>query len=407
MTCHNAWAEYTLAFNAPQLCGEGRLLKGARRDTSLAVQLSRDGYIRRVDDRGKELPPFDDASAAKEPSIPVQRDLPANTAARARAYLHVNCAHCHRFGGGGSVSLELDFGKSLKETGILDVRPKQGDFGIADARIVSPGNPFQSVLLYRMAKFGRGHMPHIGYDHPHAEGIALVTDWIAGMKPDARPIEYPKDASGYDAALRSVETAMPLAHAFRMQYLGGEQDKVILDAAAKLPAGPVRELFEGYLPPDPKGRKIGANPRPTPILALKGDPKNGETLFNTKDLKCAQCHKVGDKGTAVGPELTTIGKTRTRAELLESLLEPSRRVEPQYAAYLVKTGDGRALTGLLLKRDEKGLVLKDSDNKEHALAADNVESVQPSRVSLMPDGLMAGLTPQEAADLLEYLVQRK
>ena len=75
--------------------------------------------------------------------------------------------------------------------------------------------------------------------------------------------------------------------------------------------------------------------------------------------------------------------------------------------YLVKTAAGRALSGLLLKRDEKGLVLKDAENKEHKLAADDIESVQPSRVSLMPDGLMAGMTPQEAADLLEYLVTRK
>jgi putative heme-binding domain-containing protein len=110
---------------------------------------------------------------------------------------------------------------------------------------------------------------------------------------------------------------------------------------------------------------------------------------------------------AVGPDLSAIGKARTKAELLESLLEPSRRVEPQYAAYLVKTADGRALTGLLVKRDDKGLVLKDADNKDIKLDAADVESVQPSRVSLMPDGLVSSLTPQEAADLLEYLAQRK
>ena len=59
----------------------------------------------------------------------------------------------------------------------------------------------------------------------------------------------------------------------------------------------------------PKGRKLGSNPRPASILALAGDAKRGEALFFTKDLKCATCHKIGDEGTAVGPELTAIGKT--------------------------------------------------------------------------------------------------
>jgi len=110
---------------------------------------------------------------------------------------------------------------------------------------------------------------------------------------------------------------------------------------------------------------------------------------------------------SIGPELTTIGKTRTRPELLESILQPSVRIEPQFAAYNVKTLDGRTFTGLLVKRDEKQVVLKDGENKLITLDAPDVESVTPSRLSLMPDGLLAGLTPQEAADLLDYLVSLK
>ena len=142
-------------------------------------------------------------------------------------------------------------------------------------------------------------------------------------------------------------------------------------------------------------------------MRLAGDARTGEALFFTKDLKCATCHKVGDKGTAVGPELTAIGKTRSRAELLDSLLQPSARVEPQFAAYLVRTKDEKTVTGLLVKRDDKQVIIRDAENKEHAFAAADVESVTPSRLSLMPDGQMSSLTPQEAADLLEYLVQRK
>ena len=99
--------------------------------------------------------------------------------------------------------------------------------------------------------------------------------------------------------------------------------------------------------------------------------------------------------------------SRPREDLLESILEPSRRIEPKYAAYVAHTTDGRSFTGLLVKRDEKEVVLRDAQNKEIVLAAKNVEELRPSRMSLMPEGQLAGLTPQEAADLLDYLATRR
>jgi putative heme-binding domain-containing protein len=89
------------------------------------------------------------------------------------------------------------------------------------------------------------------------------------------------------------------------------------------------------------------------------------------------------------------------------LLNPSARVEPQFAAYNVKTKDDKTYTGIVVKRDEKQLILRDAENKEVVIAGENVESVRPSRLSLMPDGQMSGLTVREAADLLEYLVSRR
>jgi putative heme-binding domain-containing protein len=69
--------------------------------------------------------------------------------------------------------------------------------------------------------------------------------------------------------------------------------------------------------------------------------------------------------------------------------------------------DGLLVTGLLVKRDENSIVLRDGQGHEIILAADNVQELRPSRTSLMPDGQMASLTAQEAADLLEYLATRK
>src|SRR5262249_11652674 len=145
------------------------------------------------------------------------------------------------------------------------------------------------------------------------------------------------------------------------------------------------------------------NPRPRTILALSGEAGRGEKLFWSKELNCGSCHRIGERGTALGPDLSAIGKLRGREDLLESILEPSRRIEPKDAAYVAQTTDGRSLTGLLVRRDERAVVLRDAQNKEIVLAAKDVELLQPSRRSLMPDGQLTGLTAQEAADLLAYL----
>ena len=114
-----------------------------------------------------------------------------------------------------------------------------------------------------------------------------------------------------------------------------------------------------------------------------------------------------ERGTAVGPELSTIGKLRPREDLLQSILEPSRRIEPNYASYSARTADGRSFIGLVVKRSESEVVMRDAQNKEIVLATKNIEELMPSPISLMPSGQLAGLTAQQAADLLEYLASRK
>jgi putative heme-binding domain-containing protein len=180
----------------------------------------------------------------------------------------------------------------------------------------------------------------------------------------------------------------------------------LLAAAAKLPAGPIRDLFEGYLPAE-NGRKLGSSPRPRAILSLSGDAGRGEALFWSSAVNCGKCHKVGERGTAVGPDLSTIAKERTAEDLLASMLEPSRRIEPKFAAYLARTTDGRVVTGLLVKRDEAEVVLRDGENKEVKVAAADIEQMRPAGKSLMADGQLAGLTAEEAADLLAYLMSCK
>jgi putative heme-binding domain-containing protein len=401
LLCHNNQSEYALAFlpeqlNRPGADGRNQL-----------VSLTERGYIRRAGKDGKPLPPFDAASAAREPRVGDPADPAQPLESRARGYLHANCGHCHFEHGGGSVALRLQFSVPSAEMKAIGVRPTRGDFGLLDAYIIKPGEPWASTLYYRMAKFGRDRMPHVGAECPDEAGLKLIEAWITGLG-GATGNVGPAPAGPPDKLLADPKTAMRAARQLGRGALKPAERKALLAAAARLPAGTIRDLFEGYLPqPEPAARKLGSSPRPRTILALKGDAGRGEELFWSPALNCGSCHKIGARGTAVGPDLSAIGKLRGREDLLESMLEPSRRIEPKYAAYVAQTADGRSLTGLLVRRDERVVVLRDAQNQEVVLAAKDVEVVQPSRLSLMPAGQLAGLTAQQAADLLEYLASRK
>ena len=87
--------------------------------------------------------------------------------------------------------------------------------------------------------------------------------------------------------------------------------KEVLARAAKLSPGPVRDLFEGYFPTEGRERKLGSNPRPAAILGLKGDTERGRLVFFATGMTCQNCHRVGDKGVNLGPDLSAVGKTRS------------------------------------------------------------------------------------------------
>lgn len=402
LSCHNSWSEYALAFQPEQL---NRLGPDGRNQL---IAFTESGLIRRTGDDMKPLPPFNSSSIARKAKLADPSDADQPLEARARAYLHANCGHCHCDGGGGSVNLRFQFPVQVAEMNAVGVRPIRGDFGLRDACIIKPGDPCASTLFFRMAKFGRDRMPHIGSETPDEAGLKLIEEWIAGMKGPVGNTKPSLDGETLTELLASPKSAMRAARKLGRGQMKPVKRAQLLAAAAKLAPGPIRDLFEGYLPSDQKGpRKLGSHPRPRMILALKGAAERGEKLFWSPSLNCGSCHKIGDRGQSLGPDLSSIGKMRSREDLLQSILEPSRRIEPKYAAYIVHTADGRSFTGLLIKRDAKAMVLRDSQNKEIVLAAKNVEQAQPSRISLMPEGQLAGMTAQEAADLLEYLATRK
>lgn len=135
----------------------------------------------------------------------------------------------------------------------------------------------------------------------------------------------------------------------------------------------------------------------------KGDVPRGRSVYYGAKAVCSACHVVGGQGRAIGPDLSKIGGIRTERDLLEAILLPSVSIVRGYETFQVALKDGRQVVGLLAAETADAVTVVTAERNEVRLARAAVESVEPTRTSLMPAGLDKQLTPQEIADLLAYL----
>ena len=124
------------------------------------------------------LPP-----AAERPRpYPRVDDGAADVESRARAYLHVNCANCHR-PEGSFEGIDLRASTPLASTGLCNVLPEKGELGVTGARRLVPADPAMSLTSIRMHRLTEGRMPQIGTTVVDAAGVAVIDEWIRGMGP--------------------------------------------------------------------------------------------------------------------------------------------------------------------------------------------------------------------------------
>ncbi|HXG12755.1 MAG TPA: c-type cytochrome, partial [Gemmataceae bacterium] len=346
-------------------------------------------------------------------------DETASLDARARSYLHVNCAHCHQFGAGGTAEIDLRHDVPLEQTKLLGVRPVQGTFDIPDARLIAPGDPYRSVLFYRLSKLGQGRMPMAGSEVLDDRGLRLIHDWIAQLPAHAASAALldqlraagpgRKRAEIIDQLLRNTSSALFLARTLRENGLPAAVRDEVIAAALARPEAPIRDLFEPFVPEEKRVRRLGSAIQPALILARKGDAARGRDLFfNHATLQCRNCHRIHGVGNGtLGPDLSDIGKKYDRAQLLESILEPSKTIDPKYVAYVVATKSGRNLTGLLVSKTDTEVILRDAQDKEHRIPLKEVDQMVPQKQSFMPELLLRDLTAEQAADLLAFLESLK
>jgi len=142
-------------------------------------------------------------------------------------------------------------------------------------------------------------------------------------------------------------------------------------------------------------------------LRNEGDAGRGEKLFKEARLACLVCHSVDGSASRAGPDLFAAGDAFGRQDLIDAVLDPSASIAPGYGTVIVETKDGASFQGVLKGSTEDQLQLMGPDGKLVSIPASNIKQQSGTAVSLMPEGLHAGLSTAEFTDLIEYLTTLK
>ena len=166
--------------------------------------------------------------------------------------------------------------------------------------------------------------------------------------------------------------------------------------------------------------------RETPVVLAKVDPKNpnqignlsydaaarraltktgnvvkGKALFKVQS--CTACHTDSDGQTPKGPHMVDIGKRYSAAELVESILKPSAKIAQGFDTYLFTMTDGRVFNGFIASESARSVLVRDASGVQRELKQTQIESRLIQKQSMMPEGIVNNLTPEDLADLIAYL----
>jgi putative heme-binding domain-containing protein len=385
LRCHNPWCGTALGFQPEQL--------GAQFDALEELKLIQ--------------------SRPKEPvrQVVSPNDKAADLHARARSYLHINCSHCHRENAGGSVPSIMNFELPLDKMRMVDARPVLGDLGLKQGKVIAPGEPFSSVALFRVSATGRSRMPYIGTELVDEDGISLLREWIESLKSPSdeagklRNELTPANAEELAAKhTTSTSGALRLAHALSHSGVPVPVKERVARAAARSTHPLIPELFERFLPAEERTIVSQTVVPREEVLVLSGDASRGAALLrDTARLTCLQCHKYGSDGRSFGPDFAKASKEKTRGQILDAILQPSKEIAPEFALHTVECDDDEQFSGIIVRRDKDRIILRDAAAVDHEIKASTVKTLRPQQLSAMPEGLLAGLTAQQVADLIEAL----
>lgn len=174
-------------------------------------------------------------------------------------------------------------------------------------------------------------------------------------------------------------------------------------------AGLIAALAIGRASQTPASQSPGPKLTPEEIFEYQnkqeggGSPDAGRPIF---DKQCAACHRFGEIGKDVGPDLTTIASRFKKKDVLESILWPSKIISDQYQSEMFELDDKTIVTGVIVRETPAAVLVRTSDNpdKPVVLQKAKITTRAASTVSLMPEGLFDGYTQEDIANLLAFVL---
>jgi putative heme-binding domain-containing protein len=282
---------------------------------------------------------------------------------------------------------------------ILDKKAAESD-RIAAIRFVGRGEAFTDAEKGMFAELlGPTSSPalrsaaitHIGSLSAEAAPLVLIQNWKS-QTPATRAqildvLLARKDGGLWVvSAIEAKSISAGEIDAARRQRLLNHPDAKIRERAAK--------VFDGAINAD--RAKVLKEYADTPA---NGDAAKGKAVFTKV---CAACHKLGDVGVHVGPDLAAL-TNRTRDYLLQEILDPNRNVDSRYVEYQAITKNMRTVSGILVGETATSITLRGQQRKDETLLRSDIEELRGSGKSLMPEGLEKDLPKRDMADLLAFL----
>lgn len=134
-------------------------------------------------------------------------------------------------------------------------------------------------------------------------------------------------------------------------------------------------------------------------LTMESDPLRGREVFKQT---CVQCHHIGTLGVDVAPDISD-SRTKTREQLLTSILDPNRAIDNNYFSYSILDTEGVVHTGVISSETATAVTLKQPEGKQETILRSNIEEMRSTGLSLMPVGLEEKVSPQQMADLISFI----
>jgi putative heme-binding domain-containing protein len=134
---------------------------------------------------------------------------------------------------------------------------------------------------------------------------------------------------------------------------------------------------------------------------------NGRNLFGA--ATCFACHRFGQEGGAIGPDLTSVGGKYSPRDLLVHIIEPNKEISDQYGQLEVTLNDGNKVFGRIMNLKGDGIILNINmmdPNAQQTIDRKVIKSMEQSKMSMMPPGLLNTLSDNDILDLMAYLLSK-